>query len=86
MELSVEIMFLLKRITEGVSVGMSYSIVRITAWWQITSFATICLGMFSFAVIATSSLDYCRMCFNFLTPFENAEARAARAFIIARVD
>ena len=68
MELSVDTWLLFSRETEAVFVGMVFSIIQITDWWHITSLETIWFGMFSFAVVATSSLEYCCMCLNFLNP------------------
>ena len=57
MELSVDTWLLFSRETEAVFVGMVFSIIQITAWWQITSLETIWFGMFSFAVAATLLLE-----------------------------
>ena len=62
MQLSVDTWLLLTRETVAVFVCMAFSILQITAWWQITSLETTGFDMFSFAVVAASSLDYCCRC------------------------
>ena len=62
MEPSVETRLLFRRKTEAVFVGMLFITIQITAWWQITSLETTGFDVFSFAVVAASSLDYCCVC------------------------
>ena len=54
MQLSVDTWLLLTRETVAVFVCMAFSIIQITAWWQITILETICFGMFSFPVAASA--------------------------------